>query len=78
MISLCSLRGEGLCTDSRSAMGSSPSATLNSGERLGLVEVHEGLESDVSSECGAAVAYNGLGMDSWPAFPLWKNTFFSR
>jgi hypothetical protein len=43
---------------------------LLAGEHLGLVEVHEGLESDVSSECGAAVAYNGLVMDSWPAFPL--------
>lgn len=53
-------------------MGSSPSATLfNSGPLLGLVEVHEGLAADVTSECGAAVAQDGLlVMDAWPAFPL--------
>ena len=41
------------------------------GPLLGLVEVHEGLVADVTSECGAAVAHDGLlVMDAWPAFPL--------
>ena len=44
---------------------------IGAGSLLGLVEVHEGLAADVTSECGAAVAHDGLlVMDAWPAFPL--------
>jgi len=50
----------------------SDSDLITAAGRLGLLEIHEGLASAISSECGAALAHDGLVMDAWPAFPLFQ------